>query len=85
MARLELNVNTYNGYVAVDVLTPDGSAVESYAAEASKVEKVDAVCHRVTWGNRSVVQPSKGGACLLRFKMKQGSLFSFRWSKAGAD
>lgn len=83
--RLDLNVNAYNGYVAADVLTPDGSAVESYVAESSKVEKIDAVSHRVAWGKQSVVQPIKGGACLLRFKMKQGSLFSFRWSKARAD
>lgn len=83
--RLDLNVNAFSGYVAVDVLTPEGAPVEGYTGESSRVEKVDAVRHRVAWGDRRKVQPIRSGACLLRFKMKQGSLFSFRWSKAGSD
>lgn len=83
--KLELNVNVYSGYVAVDVLTPGGKPVEGYAAQASKVERIDAVRHRVTWGDRRTVRPIEGGSCLLRLTMKQGSLFSFRWSKAVRD
>ena len=85
--KLELNVDCYSGYVAVDVI-PDEIGKEfdpipGYDAGASRAAHMDSTCHRVRWGQRDVVTPNEAPSCFLRVKMKQASLFSFRWSEAG--
>jgi len=57
-------------------------AVPSYDGQASRVEQIDSVSHRVRWGEKDVVAPLEGGRCFLRFRLTQGSLYSYRWSPA---
>lgn len=82
--KLALNVNCHSGYVAVDVIAPSSlfDPIKGYGADASRVEHVDLISHRVTWKRKRVVKPIPGGKCFLRFTMRQGSLFSYRWSEA---
>jgi hypothetical protein len=82
--RLELNVNCHSGHVAVDVLPGDPSgwvfdAMNGYGAEASRVEHVDCVRHQVCWDGRDMIAPTETGTCFLRIRLRQGSLFSYRW------
>ena len=84
--KLELNVHCLGGHVAAEVLSTmpgrEFEAVPGYGADASRAEMIDDVRHRARWGDRSVVQPLEGGRCHLRLFLRQGSLFSFRWSRA---
>ncbi len=83
--ELELNVNCYSGFVAVDVFDADGDPfkpIRGYKAQASRVERIDTVRHRVAWGTTKTVRPIKSGQCFLRITMQQGSLFSYRWTAA---
>ena len=83
--QLELNVDCRSGYAAVDVIADEPEKhfepIPGYDAGTSRIEHADAVRHAVTWGDRTVVQPHSSGSCFLRITMKQGSLFSFRWSQ----
>ena len=53
-----------------------------YEGEKSSVEGVDAVRHRVHWGESQVIEPLESGRCYLRFAMQQASFFAYRWSAA---
>jgi len=83
---LEVNANVYSGYLAVDVLPAvpgqDQQPVPGYESEKSRIEQVDSVCHRVAWGEQTVVEPIVGGRCHLRMRVYAGSLFSYRWREA---
>jgi len=84
--KLELNVDCYGGYIAVDVIADAigkyFEPVPGYEADASRMEHVDSICQPVTWGEREVVEPIAEQSCFLRFTMRQGSLFSYRWTEA---
>jgi len=81
---LEVNANVYSGFLAVDVISAvpgrEQKPLPGYEAEKSRIEQADEVHRRVTWGDRTVVEPVAGGRCHLRITMYQGSLFSYRWS-----
>lgn len=83
---LEINADVYGGYLAVEVISAvpgrEHQPVPGYEAAKSRVEKLDAVRHRIAWGERTVVAPVEGGKCHLRISVYQGSLFSYRWSHA---
>ena len=83
---LDVNANVYSGYLDVDVLSAvpgkEHQALPGYESEKSRIEQTDSVCHRVTWGERTVVEPIEGGRCHLRMKLFAGSLFSYRWKEA---
>ena len=91
--KLQLNVNCFSGHVAVDVINAADrihdddpgdlfNPIRGYGAGASSVEHVDKVRHRVTWGAKRIVKPIPSGECFLRITMRQGSLFSYRWTEA---
>ncbi len=61
--KLELNVNCDSGWVAVDVLKPDGSVVPGYEGDASRVEHIDEVRHHVQWKDNGLISPIEGGQC----------------------
>ena len=85
--ELELNVNAYSGHVAVDVIPMDAGGrcfdpLPGYDTSASRIEHVDAVHQPIRWGEHAVVDPVEAGHCVLRIHLRQGSLFSYRWTEA---
>jgi len=84
--KLELNVNCYSGYVTADVIAAEPESyfepIPGYEADASRIEDTDSTCHHVRWNGRETVTPIDCGACFLRLRLKQGSLFSYRWTQA---
>ena len=85
--KLELNVDCHSGHIAAEVLPIDYSGacfepVEGYEADKSRVEYVDCVRHEVSWADKKVVEPIKEKSCVLRMTLRQGSLFSYKWSEA---
>jgi hypothetical protein len=83
--KLELNANVYSGYITAEVVAAvpgrDRQPVAGYEGENGRVESVDSTRIAVSWKSRPAVQPVEGGKCYLRFTMKQGSFFSYRWSE----
>ena len=83
---LEVNADVHSGYLAVDVLSAvpgrEQQAVPGYESAKSRVEQIDSVCHRVTWGERTIIEPIEGRRCHLRMMLYAGSLFSYRWREA---
>lgn len=85
--KLELNANVTSGHISVDIIPGDEydyafTPLPEYPADASLVEHMDSIQHRVAWGDEDIVKPIEGGKCFLRFTMRQGSLFTYRWSEA---
>ncbi len=79
--KLELNVTCPSGYVTAEIISRDSQPVPGHEGEKSRVEKIDSVRYRVTWGEKKVIEPIEGGYCHLRLALYQGSLFSYRWSE----
>jgi len=80
--QLEVNVSCPTGYFCAEVLHSDGTPMDGYEPDLGRLEAVDVLRHRMSWGNRTVVNPVASGLCRLRFRLFQGSLFSYRWIKA---
>ena len=87
--KLELNVDCRSGHIAAEIIPLDEErgnffdVAPGYEADASRVEFVDSIRQQVTWNEKKVVAPRKEKRCAIRITMRQGSLFSFRWSEAG--
>jgi hypothetical protein len=81
---LEVNANVYSGYLTAEVISagPERAhqPLAGYEAEKSRINQIDSVRQRITWGERKVVEPVDSGRCHLRLRLYQGSLFSYRWA-----
>ena len=84
--KLEVNANCRTGYLAAEVLSAEegkqSEALAGYEGSSGRIEYVDSVRHRITWGERNAIEPIPAGACYLRFTTQQSSFFSYRWSEA---
>ncbi|MCK4418146.1 MAG: hypothetical protein KAV99_08255, partial [Candidatus Latescibacteria bacterium] len=80
--QLEVNVSCPSGYFCAEVLHAEGTPMQGYGSDLGRLEVVDVLRHRMSWGNRTVISPAADGLCRLRFTLFQGSLFSYRWSRA---
>lgn len=81
--QLGVNADVRTGELAVEVLTAGGEVLEGYGAEQCRVDGVDGVRMAVSWGDRTCVPAAEDGAVKLRFRLRQGALYSYRWKKGG--
>lgn len=80
--RLEVNISCPTGHFSVEVITLGGDVISGYEAENSRVEAVDHVKYPISWKGLEEVYDENVEACMLRFRMSQGSFFAYRWVRS---
>jgi len=77
---LQVNADVRTGELAVEVLGPNGDPLEGFGADDCRVDGSDGARLAVRWGECTAVPAVAEGAVKLRFALRQGSLYGYRWS-----
>ena len=81
--RLVINASTSaSGGVRVEILKPDGTAIDRFAGDNAIEFFGDSIEHEVRWDQGPDVSSLAGKPVRLRFLMKDADLYSFRFSKS---
>lgn len=72
---LEVNADLARGRLTVEVIDASGAVLPGYAAAECAGVTGDQLRHRVRWAGQDVVP--RDGSVRLRFRFRQGSLFSY--------
>ena len=74
---LFVNVDASRGSFAAELVDKDGNVVEGYAAEDSRIERVDSTKCRVVWKTRDRLNVRKWDSHRLRFRLENAALYAF--------
>ncbi|MAG34638.1 MAG: hypothetical protein CL878_00080 [Dehalococcoidia bacterium] len=80
--HLTVNLDAETGTASIEVLSPDGHAVEGYSVEDCRLSEQDGVAVDVSWRGGRVVPPQAEGRVHLKFNLRNASLYSYRWVPA---
>lgn len=79
-SELELNLSTSAiGYVKVECLTPEGTAIDAFGIEQADETFGDSLARKVTWEGWSGVKKLSGKPIRLRFTLSDADLYSFKF------
>ena len=73
------------GELRVEVLDERGQALPGYTAAECRPICSDSLRHRVRWKRHSSVELLRGRNVRLRFLLREGDLYSFRFKLEAAD
>ena len=79
-SELEINLSTSAiGYVKVECLTPEGTAIDAFGIEQADETFGDSLARKVTWEGWSGVKKLSGKPIRLRFTLSDADLYSFKF------
>lgn len=74
---LHVNADARGGELAVSVIEQDGYHAPEYAVVRCATQDGDAISHRLTWIERTDLEPLKGKEIRLKFYLRQADLYSY--------
>lgn len=67
------------GYLKAELLDDCGSVIPGFSADECKALQGDQMHHLVSWSDHSSVSDLAGSVIKIRFYLKNGQLFSYRF------
>ena len=81
--QLLVNAACIGGELAVEVIGDDGRALPGYERRSCQLLAADSIDWRVTWAEREDLRVLVGQQVRLRFWLRNGRLFAYRFAAAG--
>jgi hypothetical protein len=78
---LFVNVDCPDGELRAELLDAKGRVIEPYTLENSEPVQADSTLAALRWKGASKVTPPSGEPIRVRFSLRNGSLYSFWFSK----